>query len=112
MQPKGPRGSARRPLLRPRTRTGGVRAMTTLVVVAAIRLYRDGLAELFARAEGFRVAARVASPLEALPVIQETGPDIALIATDAAHGPALVRSISSCRPETRVVVIGIADNDP
>jgi two-component system nitrate/nitrite response regulator NarL len=86
--------------------------MTTLVVIAAVRLYRDGLAELFAGAEGFRVAARAAGLTQALPAIRESRPDIALVATDAGHGPDLVRSIASCRPETRVVVVGIADDDP
>jgi two-component system, NarL family, nitrate/nitrite response regulator NarL len=85
--------------------------VTTLVVIAAVRFYREGLAELFERVDGFRVVAS-ATTAEALPAIEGTTPDLALIATDGEDGPAFVRSITSRRPETQVVVIGIADDDP
>jgi DNA-binding NarL/FixJ family response regulator len=86
--------------------------VTTLVVIASVRFYREGLAELFEGVEGFEVVASVPSTAEALPAIEGSTPDMALIATDAEDGPALVRSIATRRPETRVVVIGIADDDP
>jgi two-component system nitrate/nitrite response regulator NarL len=86
--------------------------VTTLVVVASVRFYREGLAELFASIDGFRVVAGAGTTADALRVIQSERPDIALIATDAADGPALVRSIAAVRPQTQVVVIGIADDHP
>jgi len=87
--------------------------MTTLVVVAGVRFYREGLAELFAGAEGFSVAGTAAGATEAVPLIRETAADIALVATDLGAEPAaLVHAIVACRPATRVVVIGIAVDHP
>jgi two-component system, NarL family, nitrate/nitrite response regulator NarL len=86
--------------------------MTTVVVIAGVRFYREGLASLFEGVEGFTVAATAAAITEALPLIRDVKPDIALIATDPGVGPALVDAISACRPETRVVVVGIAADDP
>jgi two-component system nitrate/nitrite response regulator NarL len=86
--------------------------LTTLVVVAGVRFYREGLAGLFHGVDGFTVAATADGTTQALPLIRDLRPDIALIATDLGAGPSLVRAISSCRPETRVVAVGIADDHP
>ena len=86
--------------------------MTSLVVVARVRFYREGLADLFDREEGFSVAATAAAAAQALTLIRDLKPDIALIATDLETGPTLVHEIAASRPETRVVVIGIADDHP
>jgi DNA-binding NarL/FixJ family response regulator len=86
--------------------------VTSLVVVARVRFYREGLADLFDREEGFSVAATAAAAAQALTLIRDLKPDIALIATDLETGPTLVHEIAASRPETRVVVIGIADDHP
>jgi len=86
--------------------------MTTLVVIARVRFYRDGLADLFVNVDGFTVAATAAGVEQALPLIRDLEPDIAMIATDDETGPELIREIAACRPVTRVVVVGIADNHP
>jgi two-component system nitrate/nitrite response regulator NarL len=86
--------------------------MTTLVVIAGVRFYREGLASLFEDVDGFTVTATAAGTKQALPLIRDIKPDIALIAIDPGAGQALVHAISAWRAETRVVVVGIADDDP
>jgi DNA-binding NarL/FixJ family response regulator len=87
-------------------------AVTVLVVLARVRLYRDGLAELFASRADFTVAATAAVEADGLELIRELGPDIVLLALDPGTGASLVREIVASVPETRVVAIGIADDDP
>lgn len=86
--------------------------MTVLVVLARVRLYRDGLAELFASRADFTVAATAAVEADGLELIRELAPDIVLLALDPGTGASLVREIVASVPETRVVAIGIADDDP
>lgn len=86
--------------------------VTVLVVLARVRLYRDGLAELFASRAEFTVAATAANEADALELICELAPDIVLLALDRGTGAPFVREIVASAPETRVVAIGIADDDP
>ena len=86
--------------------------MTEIVVLARVRLYRDGLAGLFAGHVDFTVAATAADEADGLELIRKLAPDIVLLALDPGTGAALVREIVASAPETRVVAIGIADDDP
>ena len=85
--------------------------MTALVVLARVRLYRDGLADIFVNRTDFTIAATAADEADGLALIRELSPDIVLLALDPATGAALVRAIVAQAPETRVVAVGIADND-
>ncbi len=77
-----------------------------------MRFYRDGLAELFASRPDFTVAATAAGQAEGLERIRELVPDIVLLAVGPAPGAPLVREIVASAPETRIVMVGIADDDP
>lgn len=84
----------------------------SLVVIAPVRLYREGLAALFAERAGFAVAATAVDREDGLARIRERSPDIVLLALAPSTGPALVREIVSAAPGTSVVVLGVRDDDP
>jgi two-component system nitrate/nitrite response regulator NarL len=84
----------------------------SLVVIAPIRLIRDGLVGVFAQREGFVVAAAAAGGDDGLLRIRETAPDIVLLALAPSMGPQLVREIVASAPGTSVVMLGVADDDP
>jgi DNA-binding NarL/FixJ family response regulator len=85
--------------------------MIRIVVVSRLRLYRDGLAGLFA--EGPNVVCAVASGAEdGLARIREHEPDLALVALDGDLGAQFVRDVAAASPATHVVVVGIDEDDP
>jgi len=84
----------------------------SLVVIAPIRLFREGLSDLFRERDGFDVVATAVSRDDGLARIRESRPDIVLIALGPGAGAPLVREIVATTPEARVVTLGIADDDP
>lgn len=85
--------------------------MRSVAVIGRLRLYRDGLADLLSeRLEG--VACATATPADALALVRENAFDIALIALDGGADTELVRRLRDAAPGTRIVVVGIDDDDP
>jgi two-component system, NarL family, nitrate/nitrite response regulator NarL len=85
--------------------------MITLVLIAPVRLYREGLAALFVGRSGFEVAAAVGRE-DGLAEVQARNPSVVLIALGQGAGAPLVREIVATAPGTRVVMLGISDDDP
>jgi two-component system nitrate/nitrite response regulator NarL len=85
--------------------------MITAVVVAEVRFYRDGLAQLLAHQQGFTVTATASGPEEALVAVRDHGPDVVLLALGDATGPSLVQEIVEERPGSRVVALGVAEEE-
>jgi two-component system, NarL family, nitrate/nitrite response regulator NarL len=83
-----------------------------LVVVARIRFYRDGLSELLGSRQGLRVLATAADGVTGLRCIDEHRPDIVLVGLGPGTGMQLVEEILALAPETRVVVLDVAEDDP
>jgi DNA-binding NarL/FixJ family response regulator len=77
------------------------KAMVTLVIVAALRFYRDGLAEVLPRRPGVRVVGVAAERDEARQLITTVLPDVVLL--DAQLPGA--RDLLPC--DAHVVVIGV-----
>jgi DNA-binding NarL/FixJ family response regulator len=86
--------------------------VTTLVVIAPIRLYREGLAALFAGRDGFVVAATAVAREDGLAQVQRSKPDVVLVALGPGAGAPLVRELVATHPEARVVMLGVTDDDP
>ena len=86
--------------------------MITLVVIAPVRLYREGLATLFAERDGFDVVATACAIDDGVARVRETSPDVALVALGPGAGTELVRALATSAPGTRVVALGVADDDP
>ena len=86
--------------------------MISLLVIASVRLYREGLASLFADRRGFDVAATAVAREDGLAQVRRSRPDVVLLALGPDESAPLVREIVSTAPEARVVMLGIADDHP
>lgn len=86
--------------------------MVRIFIVGDIRLYRDSLAQVLGRHQGFEVIASVADRHAAYEAIQTLRPDVLLLdmATPGSHEA--VGRIREVAPETRVVALGIAELEP
>ena len=93
-------------------RSGRDSEATRLIVVARVRFFREGLARLFAHRPGYSVTGTASAAADALPLIGELRPDVVLLAIEYDAGPALVREILETAPETRVVSVGVSEDDP
>lgn len=84
--------------------------MIRVLVVADIRLFRDGIVNYLRRQPRFAVAATAAGAREAIAYCTTSPPDVALI--DLALGDSLeaIRAIVAVAPTVRVVAIGVPDD--
>ena len=85
--------------------------MLSLVVVAKIRLYREGLALALRETGRFEVLAAVSSIHEALDLTKRLRPGVVLFDVADGEGPAAIEELVGTSPETRVVALGIADSE-
>jgi two-component system nitrate/nitrite response regulator NarL len=83
----------------------------SVVLIARVRFYREGLAELFDSRPNFTVAATASDMADGVARVRELAPDVALVAPDPAAGLPM-RELVEAAPGTRVVIIGVGDDDP
>jgi DNA-binding NarL/FixJ family response regulator len=83
-----------------------------LVAVAKVRFFREGLTRLFAERDGYSVVATAGASAQGLALIREHRPDIVLLVLDADAGAPLVRDIVASTPATRVISVGVSEDDP
>jgi two-component system, NarL family, nitrate/nitrite response regulator NarL len=81
------------------------------VVAAEIRLYREGIAQVLAAARELDVVGTAAEPGEALRVVLEQEPDVALLDLGAERGLATVRALRREAPRVRLVTLGVDEDD-
>lgn len=86
--------------------------MTSLALIASVRLYREGLIALFRDDPRFDIVAVATALDEALDAVQRAQPNVVLAVRSAREGPSLVGELVAAAPETRVVILGIDDDDP
>ncbi len=87
--------------------------MTTVLIVDANMIYREGLQALLSREPDFTVVGQTGSCEEAVGMVMTLGPDLVLM---DPHLPCdcgfnALRSIVADRPETAVVFLGSVDSD-
>jgi two-component system nitrate/nitrite response regulator NarL len=81
---------------------------TNVLVVAAMRLQREGLALLLSRHAHLRVLA-TAPPHAAVSLVAELAPDAVVV--DATAGAAAVGCIARLAPRARILAVGPADDE-
>jgi DNA-binding NarL/FixJ family response regulator len=81
----------------------------TILIVAATRLYREGLAQVLERREALRVVGMAGDRRDALAKVHELRPEIVLLDMATPESHAAVRDIESLTPASRVVALGVAD---
>jgi len=85
--------------------------MPRILIVADVRLYRDGLAQALARVPEFQVLDSLGSLSLAVEVVLGLEPDVVLVDMASAGSHVLVREIATLAPATRVVALGIPEVD-
>jgi len=82
-----------------------------VLVIAAVRLYREGLAEVLDRTSGFRVVGSLPDVSEAAACMGELAPDIVLLDMTLPNSHAVVREIAQHAPNIQVVAIGMGGSE-
>ncbi len=83
-----------------------------IVVVEDHALVREGTTELLERESGCTVAGQAGSAEEALPLIRDLRPDVALVDVElpGMNGIALARAVAEQAPDTRVIILSAYDD--
>lgn len=76
-------------------------------MVADIRLYREGLAEVFGRTGRLLVVGAVADPLDAVGVLDNEPIDIVLLGLESAQSVAAAQTIACVHPQARLVALAV-----
>jgi DNA-binding NarL/FixJ family response regulator len=83
---------------------------TSILIVAEIRLYRDGLARSLDRRKGIRVVGTAVGLEDAVAQTRERFPDIVLL-DFAPDGRSWIRALFEAVPETKVIVLGLPETE-
>jgi two-component system, NarL family, nitrate/nitrite response regulator NarL len=84
-----------------------VHSLIRVFIVAGVRFYRDGLADIIARHSRCTVSGTASSRLDAVERIRETAPDIVLLDAAMAEGLLTAADIVSRAPSAKVVAIAL-----
>ncbi len=82
-----------------------------VLIVADIRLYRDGLAHILGEEPRLTVVGTAADPATALHLIAERAPDVALVDMVMPQSVAAVRGIAATAPRVKVVALGVRETE-
>lgn len=85
--------------------------MIRVGIAADIRLFRDGLAEIFERRERFRVIGTARDAAEAVELARNVRPQVMLLDLAMPNGVEAIRSILRAGPETRVVGLAAPETE-
>ena len=86
-------------------------AAIRVLVVSDIRLYREGLAQVFADEERLAVVGTAADMATALRLAADHLPDVALVDMGTPQSSATVRGIAAAASNVKVVALGVRDNE-
>ena len=90
-------------------REAGAMEGIRVLVVASIRLFREGLTQILDRREGLIVVGAARDRGETLAKIQDLNPQIVLLDMADAECHAIAREIGSLTPQIRVVALGVTE---
>lgn len=85
--------------------------MITVLIVADIRLYREGLAQVLERQEQFHVAGTAADAEGALARLRASCPQVVLVDMAMAESLATVRAITDLAPDVKVLALSVAETE-
>src|SRR5262249_18850156 len=80
-----------------------------IVIVAAVRFYREGLAQALEADGQIEVVARLAAPNEAPNAIRTLDPDVVLVDVIAGSLEPIQQIAFSC-PKAKMVALGVPDS--
>jgi two-component system, NarL family, nitrate/nitrite response regulator NarL len=85
--------------------------MTRVAIAADIRLFREGLAEIFARRDRFRVVGTARDVEEAVELARNQRPQVMLLDLAMPESRGAIRAILRASPETRVVGLAAPESE-
>jgi two-component system nitrate/nitrite response regulator NarL len=85
--------------------------VTTVFIVADVRLYRDGLVNALSQTDLIDVVGAAESVDDALGAISTLRPDAVLLDVSTPGSVEAVRTMAATVPETRVVALSISDGE-
>jgi len=85
--------------------------MTSLLIVAHIRLYREGLCDMLRRESRFTVLATAGDAQSAIESAQANRPDVVLIDLAVAESWNVIQAIVRQLPDVHVVALGMPDSE-
>jgi DNA-binding NarL/FixJ family response regulator len=85
--------------------------MITVVILADICLYRDGLAEVLGKQDGVRVVGTGAGDRAGVTTVLEADPDVALVDMAMVGSSAVVRSLAQAVPRVRILALAVPETD-
>jgi two-component system nitrate/nitrite response regulator NarL len=85
--------------------------MTRVFVVAAVRLYRDGLAASLPRREGIEVVGTAKSWAEGAADVLASKPDVVLLDTALADGPSAIWEIVHAAEGIKVIALAVSESE-
>ena len=88
---------------------GSSSAPIRVLVISDTRLYREGLSEVFGRADSLEVVGTVAGPLDAVEVLAREAVGIVLIGLAADDTLDAARMIAAAHPGVRMVALAVED---
>jgi DNA-binding NarL/FixJ family response regulator len=80
-----------------------------VLIVASIRIYREGLALMFSRHPSVAVAALASDRDGAIESLTSTSPDVVLLDVTTEESAQVVRDVERLRPRTPVVALGVTE---
>jgi DNA-binding NarL/FixJ family response regulator len=83
-----------------------------VLVVAGVRLYREGMAFNLGSRDGLTVAASAATRVEALHFITALQPAVVVLDMAADQSLDLVRAIKALDSQVKIVAFGVEENEP
>jgi two-component system, NarL family, nitrate/nitrite response regulator NarL len=84
--------------------------MIRILIIAGVRLYREGLAQLISRHAEFEVVAHADVPAGPDPFGQ-LAPDVVLLDMATPASQAIARRLIVMTPSVRIIAIGVLDSD-
>jgi DNA-binding NarL/FixJ family response regulator len=88
---------------------GVTNEMVRILIVAEVRLFREGLALMLDAEPDFHVTATASSAEEAVHAVRDTTPDVALVDMAIRGNASLVRALVAAVPDTRVVALAVPE---
>lgn len=85
--------------------------MIRLLIVTDVRFYREGLAELLARAPNLRVTATAASADDALARLHQECPEVVLLDTAMPNALGIASQVTSSARGAKVIALALREAD-
>ena len=82
-----------------------------VIIVTDVKLYQQGLLRILGEQEGLQTCGAVATTNEALAVIDDTQPDVALVDLAMQDSQVVISKIACSTPAPKVLVMGISEVD-